>query len=176
MLKEQYFPFFMDMPLYLVKEKEDSGTVEEKSETAIEPPSEKVEENPVAYEAKAIPTEGQNLKGCIILLANDNEFKAQRTFLFKILASVKRSQEDVLLANCSAVSSSQLEALLSEHNHRHLLSFGVDLPGSTAVKEKYNVSTIQHGKVLLSDTLAAIEQDMEKKKALWKALQSMFLV
>lgn len=175
MSKEQYLPFFMDMPLYLVKDKEASDNVEEKPETTSETLNPQVEESLAGYEAQAIPTEGQNLKACVILLANDLEFASQRDFLFKVLASVKRNQEDVLLANCADVNIDQLEALLSEHNHRHLLSFGVELPPSRAVKEKYRVQAIKHVQVLSSDSLAAIQEDMEKKKALWKALQSMFL-
>ena len=175
MSKEQFLPFFMDMPLYLVKEKEAEVATAEAADEQ-QPADNHVHEDQIPYEAKAIPTDGQNLKSCVILLANEKEFTSERAFLLKVLKSVKRSMDDVLLANCTSVSQDQLEALLSEHNHRHLISFGVELPASRATKDKYSVHSIKQVKVLLSDTLGIIQEDTEKKKALWKALQSMFLV
>ncbi|HXA00476.1 MAG TPA: DNA polymerase III subunit psi [Cytophagaceae bacterium] len=56
---------------------------------------------------------------------------------------------------------------------KNLISFNVDSPEISAA-EKYKVIESESGKVLLADSLAVLETDVPRKKALWQALQKMY--
>lgn len=164
---------FITEPLYLIKDEsvESKAYAEpEKHEPAqVEEPKEKVELQPVT-------TSGQNLKGCIIFVNWKNgEVSEEKDLLLKILGSVKRTENDVLIAHAFGTKPEQIEALLAEQNHKHVLDFGTS---SLALLSKSNVYEIKEDgpkRYLKADPISDISADVEKKKALWKALQEMFL-
>jgi hypothetical protein len=128
-----------------------------------------------ALELKPIMTHGENLKHCLVLFQAKEKLRTEsKALLFKILEAIDRKPKDVLMANLYDCSPEGIEAFLVENKHQHLISFDV-----TAV-EPLSKSTVylpiqDHGKTyLLADSLEAISLDIEKKKALWKALKSIF--
>lgn len=178
---------FINEPLYLivdegVKVKEEGLSTEEK---AVEPKaypqaeaeaSTLVEEPKAKVELKPVPTSGQNLKGCIILVNWENgEVAEEKELLLKIMGSVKRTEQDVLIAQASGTSEEQIEAILTEQNHKQVLDFGTHKLPQLSKSELYQIKADGPKKYLKAHALSEINTDVEKKKALWKALQEIFL-
>lgn len=164
---------FITEPLYLIKDEsvEANPYTEPKAEetTQVEEPKEKVALKPVR-------TSGQNLKGCIILVDwKAGEVAEEKDLLLKILGSVKRTENDVLIAHAYDTSNEQIEALLAEQNHKHVLDFGTDSLAHLTQIKPYEIKENGPKRYLKADALSSISTDVELKKALWKALQSMFL-
>ncbi len=157
---------------------EDLYVVDEPLETTSKSIKNPLENNtlnpPVASEPKPIIFFGENNKG-ILILVNDpsSEFlNAQDlNLLMKIIeAGLKFSKKDIALVNLSKFSADQV---IKEITHDYLISFGA---GDTfATGKPLNEIIDLHGKKgLFSHQLHEISMDVEKKKLLWKALQSMF--
>lgn len=181
-----FLPHFITEPIYVIAGEEQPVAEEQVAEavetTATEAPvnvqqTSVVEEPREEIKVKPIPTLGQNLKSCVILVESDDEVldETSKAFLYKILSSVKRGENDVLIANLKEVAQDSIEALLAEHNHKQVLSFGSKKFSKTATIEPYTPLQEGHKTYLNCDSLTAISEDVEKKKALWKALQSIFL-
>lgn len=145
-----------------------------KEESALFEPS-KVEEPEPVY-LKPLPTEGSNLKHCLVLVESDNPILQNdlKGLLEKIMGAVKRSMDDILLVNVKAASDEQLEALLSEQNHRHLLAFGTHKVQQLIEVGKYELTLIERKSYVKADSLKTISENIELKKALWKVLKEMF--
>ena len=133
-------------------------------------------EEPEPIYLRPLPTEGSNLKHCLVLVESENPMPENdlKELLEKIMAAVKRSMDDILLVNVKAASDDQLEALLSEQNYRHLLAFGTQKVRQLAEAGKYELRLIDGKSYLKADSLKAISQNTELKKALWKVLKEMF--
>ena len=172
MSEQSFLAHLITEDLYVLKEK-----VKTKPQTeelpAIEPL--KAEESEPIY-LSPLPTEGSNLKHCLVLAESENPMPENdlKELLEKIMAAVKRSMDDILLVNVKAASDDQLEALLSEQNHRHLLAFGTRKVRQLAEAGKYELKLIDGKSYLKADSLKAISENMELKKALWKVLKEMF--
>jgi len=165
---------FISEPLYLIKE-EGQATPVAYAE-AQSAPAPQVEEPKERVELKPVTTSGQNLKGCIILVDWENgEVAEEKDLLLKILGSVKRTENDVLIAHASGTSQEQIEALLAEQNHRHVLDFGTARLAQLSPANTYEIKENGPKKYLKADPISVISADIEKKKVLWKALQEMFL-
>lgn len=191
MAEENFLPYFIEEPIYVIKT--DAPTVatpaaEEvlspkvnTAEPIVEVPvasavqESKVEEPEPVY-VKALPTSGDNLKHCIVLVNSEEDIleESLQTLLYKIMGSVKRKSEDILLANCHQADEEQIAALLANNNHRHVLTFGVNLLPTLATASPYEIVKAGAVSMLKADSLNLIDQETEKKKALWKALQEMF--
>lgn len=139
-------------------------------------PAPMVMKEPEPVYLKPLPTEGNNLKHCLLLVeSNEAVLEAElKALLEKIMGAVKRSLDDVLLVNVKEAGIEQIEALLSEQNHRHLIAFGtrkvVDLNNAAL----YQQTLVNRKSYLRADALSAIAQNVEMKKALWGALKGMF--
>jgi len=97
-----------------------------------------------------------------------------KELLYKIMGSVKRKPEDVLLANCKNADAVQIEALLANNNHRHVLAFGTEVLAELKGVTSYAIHQVGPKSFLKADSLTQIATNVDKKKALWKALQEMF--
>lgn len=161
---------FIEEPIYLIEDEKGANAYEEASEVSE---VEKVEEPKV--EISPLPTLGTNLKHCIILVNWTEEISTEKELLLKIMASVKRSEDDVLIAMLGEASQEQIEALLAEHNHRQLLDFGTNGLSKTQQAEHYSAWKDSGKTYLKAHSLAEIAQDVDKKKLLWKELQQIFL-
>lgn len=161
---------FIEEPIYLIEEEAERNAYQE---TVEHKEAEKVEEPKV--EISPLPTFGSNLKHCIILVNWTEEVDTEKEFLLKIMASVKRSKNDVLIAMLGNASQEQVDALLAEHNHRQLLDFGTGKLSKTDQAEYYTAWKDAGKTYLKAHSLAEIAQDVDKKKLLWKELQQIFL-
>ncbi len=160
-------------------------TKEVKTEEVAETPAEKVSsppptpvvEEPKPVYIKPLPTEGNNLKHCLIFFeAEHPQLEAEKkAFLLKILTSVKRSLDDVLLINLKEASPEQIEAVLNEFNHRHVLVFNSKKLDSYNNSPVYEVKEDRKKFYMKADDLGEIEATVALKKAIWAGLQKMFL-
>jgi len=173
--KQAYLPHFINEQIYVIGDK--SSMVEEpSSEATTEPaslikPSEPVEQ----VDLKPIVTFGENLKHCLVLFSAEGKISAEsKDLLFKILAAIKRTPKDALMANVYDCTQEQVEALLMEHNHKHLISFGVTNASSLGSLTEYKPSEANGKHYILSNGLEAVATDNTKKRALWGALQEVF--
>lgn len=143
---------------------------------AIEPASAMEVKEPEPVYLKPLPTEGTNLKHCLLLVeSNDTILEAPlKALLEKIMSAVKRSLDDVLLVNVREASPEQIEALLTEQNHRHLIAFGTSKVAELNSAILYQLTEVNRKSYLKADALSAIAQNVEMKKALWGALKAMF--
>tara|TARA_A100000171_G_scaffold761_1_gene965 strand:- start:652 stop:1236 length:585 start_codon:yes stop_codon:yes gene_type:complete len=137
---------------------------------------------PIVQEAepiyiKPLPTEGNNLKHCLIFFEDvQPQLKAEKkAFLLKILSSVKRGLDDVLLVNVKEASPEQIEAVLNEFNHRHVLIFNSKKLDGYTESPVYEVKEDRKKFFMKADDLGEIESTVALKKALWAGLQKMFL-
>lgn len=178
---------FINEPLYLIKDEgvrikeeglsTEGKAVEPRDYPQAEPEAPTMVEEPKAkVELKPVPTSGQNLKGCIILVKWENrEVAEEKELLLKILSSVKKTEQDVLIAQASGTSEEQIEALLAEQNHKQVLDFGTNKLPQLSKSDFYQITTDGPKKYLKAHALSEIASDVEKKKALWRALQEIFL-
>lgn len=189
MAEDNFLPYFIEEPIYVIKgdTKAESAPATEEivepevpTETTVAEAPEVVQESkveePEPVYVKALPTAGDNLKHCIVLVSSEEAIleESLQAFLYKIMGSVKRKSEDILLANCHQADEEQIAALLANNNHRHVLTFGVNLLPVLASASPYTIVKEGAVSMLKADELSLIDQQTEKKKALWKALQEMF--
>jgi len=100
-----------------------------------------------------------------LILSDIEPTPDQKELLGKILQAVGLSIEKVKMI----VGINFPEDLQS----KNLISFNVISP-EVSSSEKYKIIETGSGKVLLSDSLAVLETDVSRKKALWQALQKMY--
>lgn len=177
MADSNFLAEFIKEPVYVIQE---AQSVQEDSKVITEPAKEAtvVAEPEVKLSTPTpLPTKGENLKHCIILVNTDAEVigASDEAFLYKILGAVKRQPNDVLIANVNKVNNDSLAAFLAEHNHKHLLAFGPNQLSNDVDATLYEPTKISGKSYLLTEDLGIIAQNQDKKKALWKALQTMFL-
>lgn len=190
-----YLPNLIDEDIYVIKEAVEIQALpvlEDKAEesntdlnnrvdnTIVDqsiPAEESIVEEPAEVYIKPLPTEGSNLKHCIVIVESSETIldSDSKSFLANILKSVKRSMDDILLVNAAAASDEQIQALLAEQNHRHLICFGSEKLAFLKSVESYSVHSENHKYYLKSDGLDLINKTQDKKKALWSALKEMFL-
>jgi hypothetical protein len=182
-----FLAHFITEDLYLIKEEvpvaEDKAVVApvETAQPMVEmspsePKATVAEEKEQIY-IKPLPTEGNNLKHCLIFFeSSQNNLEAsKKAFLLKILTAVKRGLDDVLLVNVKEASKEQIDAVLSEFNHRHVLAFATTKLDSIISTPCYEVKEDAKKFYLKADDLGKIETTVELKKSLWAGLQKMFL-
>ena len=177
MAEQHFLSHFIEEPIYLIKEEQVAEAVESTIE-APEPTNEPtVAEEPDPVYVKPLPTAGDNLKHCIVLVSSEDEVleEVSKAFLLKIMAAVKRQAGDILITNCKDASEDQIEALLANNNHRHLLDFNTGAVSHLKNAAPYAIQQERGIFMLKADRLDQIEQNVDMKKALWKALQEMFL-
>ncbi len=201
MSDQNFLVHFIEEPIYLIKEdrvttkepvvdetpeavavpaqasaSQDIQTEVVKPDTAqVETPT-LVEEPSTPVYVKPLPTTGDNLKHCIVLVDSTQVLLEDplKELLYKIMGSVKRKPEDILLANCKNVDPQQIEALLANNNHRHVLAFGTEVLAELKGVTSYAIHKVGPKSFLKADSLTEISTNLDKKKVLWKALQEMF--
>ncbi|QNF35192.1 hypothetical protein HUW51_21645 [Adhaeribacter swui] len=129
---------------------------------------------------KKYPLVGENKKGLVILVSlPEQAFSAlpKNEFLIKILGAIRYTPQDVGYVNAQQTKSVNIHDLSKEVTLNHLLVFGkniLDMTEDSRVSY-YKPASIGRTPLLIAEDLAAIELDVNKKKQLWGALQSMFL-
>lgn len=123
---------------------------------------------------------GENQKGLIILVSLP-EFAFQdlskNEFLTKIIGAIKYTPSDVGYINAIDIKPVNIHDLSKEVSLANLLVFGkniLDMSSDSRVSY-YKPASIGSTPLLIAEELEVIERDVNKKKQLWAALQSMFL-
>ncbi|MDH5365437.1 MAG: hypothetical protein OEW67_00500 [Cyclobacteriaceae bacterium] len=103
------------------------------------------------------------------ILANDREL------LFKILAAINLTENDIALINLAINNTEQQASLLAKLPCQKVISFGTAcsslFPEDTP---NYQISSINNRTILKSHSIHDIAADTEKKKLLWAQLQKAF--
>lgn len=153
-----------------------AATVEAKPTLAI-PKLPKAEAPAAPAKYKVI---GENTKGIAVLVTiPDAEFQQlpQLEFLQKILTAIGLQPSDVGYVNNVSGSIAVFEELQKALQVNYILSFASRVD-SNLPHEKftlYNPVTLGSVPIVFSHSLADLENDQDKKKLLWGALQKTFL-
>ncbi len=112
----------------------------------------------------------------VVILVDDCS-DADQALLGKILTAVKLNLNQVDLVRLADLSQMNARTAFSQNLISHFITFGVALQ---QIKleiplNPYQTKEIKNIRFLFSDALSELQNDVEKKKALWKALQEMFL-
>ncbi len=129
---------------------------------------------------KIYPVIGENRKGLVLLFSlPEAAFRAlpQNDFLIKIIGAIKYTPADVAFVNALTSKPVNILALSKEVDLAHLIVFGKNILDMTADSRVsyYKPASIGRTPLLIAEDLASIELDVNKKKQLWVALQTMFL-
>jgi DNA polymerase III psi subunit len=100
-----------------------------------------------------------------VVLSDIEPNPSQKELLSKILQAVGLSVDKIKLITGTEFSS--------DIKTKNLISFNVSSPEISAA-DKYKVIENGSGKILLADSLAVLDTDVSRKKALWQALQKMY--
>lgn len=111
-----------------------------------------------------------------VLILTDNPSPEELTLLENILKAVQLSLDTVELLDLSKVAGLRYKELLSDKYLHHLLSFGVPLKkvGLQIFLMPYQAREVEGVQFLLVDALKDIQDDKNKKKALWNVLKQLF--
>ena len=164
-----FLPYFITEDIYVVSE--DAAEITARIEEAIE-----VAESTPEYIEPSIKYKGENKKGILILIENnEGEYltSADEIFLSKILQAVGIQLGDIALVNLKAEHN--LEQIL-KIEHATAIAFTTKYAqlNSEIPNELYQIHTHANAKILLADPLHEISQEKEKKMKLWEQLQILF--
>ncbi|MDR6560876.1 MULTISPECIES: DNA polymerase III subunit psi [unclassified Arcicella] len=112
-----------------------------------------------------------------IVILVDEYSEADQALLAKILTAVKLNLNQIDLVHLADLSQMNARTAFSQNLISHFITFGVALQ---KIKleiplNPYQTKEIKNIRFLFSHALSELQHDVEKKKALWKALQEMFL-
>ncbi|WP_314000622.1 hypothetical protein [Xanthocytophaga flava] len=99
-----------------------------------------------------------------------------KDLLSKILSSVKLCLEDVDLVNANTQRDILIE-ILKDKVVNQIISFGIEFRelDIQIPLEAYKTASVEGVDILLVDSLFELQLNTDKKKLLWKCLQTMFL-
>jgi DNA polymerase III psi subunit len=100
---------------------------------------------------------------------------SEKVFLNKILGAINLDLSNVNLLILSELDNKNLKSILQQNLLTQLVTFGVPLVkiNIEILLTPYQIREVEGVKLLYSDALSEIENDIPKKKALWNALKSM---
>lgn len=112
----------------------------------------------------------------VVILVDDCS-DADQALLGKILTAVKLNLNQVDLVRLADLSQMNARTAFSQNLISHFITFGVALQKIRLEipLNPYQTKEIKNIRFLFSDALSELQNDVEKKKALWRALQEMFL-
>ena len=122
----------------------------------------------------------RNRNQVVVLYTNQQTVylnKEEETLLSKILGAVKLRLEDVELVNIYNHRDTLIE-ILNQKMVNQLISFGIELRDLDIQVPlmPYQVTRVEGIDILLADSLFELQLNTDKKKRLWQALQTLFLV
>ncbi len=160
--------FLMTDAIYVLPEEQVTPIQLPTVEVAVpEPPKPKIELS-------------RNRNQVVILYTNQQTVylnKEEETLLSKILGAVKLRLEDVELVNIYNHRDTLIE-ILNQKMVNQLISFGIELRDLDIQVPlmPYQVTRVEGIDILLADSLFELQLNTDKKKRLWQALQTLFLV
>jgi hypothetical protein len=120
---------------------------------------------------------GNGKKGYFIILKKGVNQNNNHSFLKKVLQSVDlNTDEDCFIWEKEPDESVLMGPVLRNHKATTLISFGVAVEnlGFNFSLQKYQIATLESGKIMLADDLDKIEQDKNLKMLLWNSLKTLF--
>lgn len=194
--KRSFLPYFFTEPVFFIQKehlhkfntreksysesetsKPDSGkdSIEESVENTVKEPIAETSPN-----IPPLPYFGKNLKKILILFENKESEQlpsSEELFLKKVLQAVKLNFDDIALINVAFVD----EAAYSQINSFDAviqISLGVrkDSLYFNTSRNLYSIAREKDVRYLLTDDLATIQNQQDKKVLLWDNLQKLFKV
>ncbi len=167
--KNAFLPYFITEDIYVVSDEvvEIIAPIEEVKEVAESAPE---------YIAPPIKYKGENRKGILILVENnEGEYLSSEDeiFLSKILHAVGIQLDDIALVNVNTIEG--ISQFL-EIKHTTVIAFTTKYAeiNEAISNELYQIKTQEKVQILLAHPLHEISQEKEKKIKLWKQLQDLF--
>lgn len=170
------FAFLFNEEIYVIPEK---GSESVKEAVEVEPikdkpkveikaePLKKVEAEKKIPSIPKIPVTNIATKEYAILVNSPQELEAGKEFLGKILGAIKLDFNKVDTFTSEAAS----DPVLAKNEYKVIISFGLDAGKHQQVLNK--VVKKGNNSILFSNTLSELQKDIEKKKALWAAMQQL---
>lgn len=175
-MENSYLKYLINEEVYVIDEKVDNTPEASVSNPAPESSTPVVEEDSTNYKLD-ISIQGKS-DSKIVILNNDasNKFIRQEdeNFLKNILSAVKLDITQVALINKHNVDLN-VKSIIEQLNPEIILTFNVPQSDVLDSSEPYQVASYQSCKIVTADSLQDISLDKNKKKALWEALQMLFL-
>ncbi len=120
---------------------------------------------------------GGNAKFILVVHTDAQEkysTEADKTFLLKMLAALKLTEEHIAFLNIAHYPNVVMEQLIDFFACNKVLVFGVNPQQLNCDASAYNIVELQRVKLLCADSLQVLTNDVTKKTALWKQLQQLF--
>lgn len=123
---------------------------------------------------------GKGIKKCIILVNDSNNNfidQTNLTFLENILKAIDYSLDDISLINFHHYKIS-FQKIKEQYNPKHIILFDVNAFQLGIEDEhilQYESTQIENIQLISAESLTIIQNNIDKKKALWMALQRIFI-
>lgn len=173
---------FAGEDVYLISDKKDlEGAISIENVPEI-PPTE-VKTEPIVIEKMVVPSPPVQVveqtptyvpdQKVLVLVNTITE--PEKLFLNKILGAINLDLSSVNLLILSELDNKNLKSILQQNLITQLVTFGVPLVkiNIEILLTPYQIREVEGVKLLYSDSLSEIENDIPKKTALWKALKAM---
>ena len=172
-LQPEFLKYIYSEDIYMLDEPEVQDVVAEK-EGQVESMQEEKSPN-IVEEPKPLSYLGRNEQEILFLVNDPSSELLNQTdldlFMKIVEDGLKFTKNDIALANTAKQS---LEQILEELDHQFIISMGVDISKFYPEQETYLVHESGTEKILISESLQALGNDVSKKVRFWKALKSMF--
>lgn len=123
---------------------------------------------------------GKNFKHCVIIVNDSyNTFieETNLTFLENILKAIQYSLDDITLINFHHHKTS-FQEIKKQYSPKHIVLFDVNAFHLGIENEhilQYESTEIDNIQLISAESLTIIQKNIDKKKALWMALQRIFI-
>jgi hypothetical protein len=160
--KSAYLPFFINEPIYVLKEeRSDSRTLPQEGLAKKQPKVQTEEKHLVEKEPSAVVKKATKPIG-VLLPSKLNE--AEHAFVEKVLSAVNIALSDVALIDTNSEE-------YTIESFEKVIDFG---SGFSISMDRYRVTKVKSVKIVAGDQASAIIHNVELKKQLWAALKEMF--
>lgn len=104
--------------------------------------------------------------------------EADLVFLEKVLAAVQLTLKDVDILNIDSLKGTDFKPLLAAKSLHHVITFGVPLTRLRLeiLLVPYQIKQLEGINFLYADSLASLQQDVNRKRAFWSCIKQMFNV
>ncbi len=158
-----FLKVFIQEPIYLIDDSGQQKITQQKPETKEE----------------ALRYIGENKKHIVILTEYSGKAFVKSTEfeqLLKILHAIKLSQHETAIVPYSKENMPAFDHVVNTLKPQTFLFFGMANAYQWKEATTLNIPFEQDGiRILLTDSLTVLLEDVKKKRALWEALQAMFL-
>ncbi|MDJ1500063.1 hypothetical protein [Xanthocytophaga agilis] len=176
--------FLLTETIYVIPEDMSTSVVEEPKSELLQLQTPKYETQSKTIEIPKIPVITSpplpKNRNQVVIIYNNIQgnflIPEDKDLLGKILSSVKLRLEDVDLVNANTQRDTLIE-ILKDKVVNQIISFGIEFRelDIQIPLEAYKTASVEGVDILLVDSLFELQLNTDKKKLLWKCLQTMFL-